>query len=197
MKTRTNKRSIKNRRNTKKFRGGMGPVKTRRGPFNPGEFNLDEVGFGETVVGQPAGDSKGEDLEGPQTTTVDCTEERKKAMERAQVERKKGSTTRSSTVQDGMKLIENKKGRLKASEFNCKFHPNNGWKMTNGRRFGFKSSSCPDCERCINGDNDPPKTEDPQGDDQGNTPEVTPLSSEESNCGESAKKALKLSLIHI
>ena len=177
MKTRTNKRSIKNRRNTKKFRGGMdstnpapGLAQRRDALFNPDKMDFSEIGLDE-----PAGDDKQHTTPG-----VGCTQENADIMKQAQAERKKGSTTRSSTVQDGMKLIENEKGRLKASEFNCEFHPNNGWKMTNGRRFGFKSSSCPDCEKCI--------TEDPPVDDQGNTP----LSNAENNCGESAKKALKL-----
>ena len=172
MKTRTNKRSIKNRRNTKKFRGGMDSANP---PPYPGDIALD--------------------------TAVTCPPDKLQEMKDAKKAREKGSNTRSSSVQQQMKLIENKQGRFKASEFKCIFHKDNDWKMPNGRASGFlkidDNTNCPECEACIKSSGANPPELSGDGSKESSTEEIgdsgiTSSSSAESNCGESAKKALKL-----
>lgn len=183
-------------------------VAERRSEVDPNNVGFSEPGEGKPDGGdeQPPVTSNVEDLEGPQTTTADCNQATVQDMKKAQVERDKGSQTRSSFFQKKMKLTEIKvPGWRKASEFKCAFHPNNGWTMTNGKNFGFRpqSSKCPDCEKCIKDNSEnpssasndgPSKPEGPQGDGEGNTPEDGSSSTDgsESHCGKYATAALKL-----
>ena len=190
MKTRRNRR---NRRNTKKFRGGSGQQQPwrRKRPAKP-EEGLEMQKLDESPVPTLHANPN------------DCTEESKVAMKRAQAVRKKGSSTRYSSVQQQMKLIENKLGPYNASEFKCAFHPNNGWVMPKGKVSGFISNSCPECDKCITGgsehsspdppnvEEDPPNVEEETSGTSDNRPGSEETSTSPNKCSESAALALKV-----
>ena len=194
MKTRTNKRSIKNRRNTKKFRGGMDSAPApaprlakRRDAF----FSPDKKYFSEIVQGEPA--PADEQLPPP---GVECTEANAEIMKQAQAERKKGGYINTETIKKmNLEIIPPKMGGRPAHK--CEFHPLWKWRMPKtwrGTEFEPVTKNCEKCEICINGGANPPEL---SGDGKSSAEVIgdsgtTSSSSEESNCGENAKKALKL-----
>lgn len=163
MKTRTNKRSIKNRRNTKKFRGGMGPA--------PADEQLHPPG-------------------------VECTEANADIMKQAQAERRKGGDINTDTIKNmNLEIIPPRMGGRPA--YKCAFHPLCKWRMPKtwrGTEFKPVTKNCEKCENCINGGANTPEL---SGDGKSSAEVIgdsgtTSSSSGESNCEESAKKALKL-----